>query len=68
MGKEEKEHPPSASPIRFRTSDGIQQLGFFIKDINKYVRNVNRWKDVDSGKWYDDRDVIGWEDIPSWPS
>ena len=34
--------------------------GFFVKDINKYIRNVNRWKDVSTGKWHDDSEVMAW--------
>ena len=41
--------------------DGEAHIGFYIKNINKYVTNVNRWKDVDSEEWYDDKDVEGWD-------
>ena len=57
------EYPPSTTPIRFITDDGEQHTGFFVKDINKYVRGVYRWKDVDTGQWYDDDEVLLWEDI-----
>lgn len=54
--------PPSTKRIRFKTKDGWH-IGFFIKDVNKYVRNVNRWKDAETKKWYDDNEVMEWKDI-----
>lgn len=67
-----KDYPPSTKPVFFLTKfvkdedtgDYVSgwHKGFFLKDANKYVRNVNRWKDTDEHKWYNDEDVIGWED------
>lgn len=53
-------HPASTKRIVFRTKDGVEHKGFFLKDANKYVRNVNRWKDTDTGAWHDDGEVIAW--------
>lgn len=53
--------PPSTKRIRFKTHDGEWHNGFFLKDANKFVRNVNRWKDTDTGRWYDDEEITEWE-------
>lgn len=53
--------PPSTKKVYFWTMDNEMHIGFFLKDANKYVRNVNRWKDTDSGQWYDDDEVLTWE-------
>lgn len=52
--------PPSTKRIRFKTKDGWH-VGFFLKDANKFVRNVNRWKDTETNRWYDG-DVFEWND------
>ena len=52
--------PPSPKHVRFRTSDGVIHNGFYLKDANKYVRDVNRWKDTESGKWFDNDEVVEW--------
>lgn len=62
----EKEYPPPTTPIKFTTKDGKEHNGFFVKDINKYIRNVNRFKDVDIGKWFDDDEVESWDEMPVW--
>ncbi|MBO7450878.1 MAG: hypothetical protein J6U54_10975 [Clostridiales bacterium] len=41
--------------------NGETHIGFYLKDINKYVTNVNRWKDIDSSIWFDDDEVEGWD-------
>lgn len=52
--------PPSTKNILFRTSDGKLHNGFYLKDANRYVRGVNRWKDTDLDAWFDDDVVIAW--------
>ena len=52
-----KSYPPSTTRVYFWTSDGQKHYGFFVKDINKYIKNVNRWKDEDKNIWFDDKDV-----------
>lgn len=52
--------PPSTKKIVFQTKDGVTHNGFFLKDANRYVRNVNRWKDTDTNVWYDDSEVISY--------
>ena len=52
--------PPSTKRVRFKTKDGVPHNGFYLKDANQFVRNVNRWKDTDTDKWYDGEDVIEW--------
>lgn len=53
--------PPSTKRVTFWTKGGVEHKGFFLKDANKFVRNVNRWKDEDTGKWYDDSEVTDWK-------
>ena len=57
----EYEYPASTAPVRFKTKDGKTHNGFYVKDINKHIRNVNRWKDKETNKWFDDIEVAGWE-------
>lgn len=52
--------PPSTKPIVFRTKDGRLHNGFYLKDANRYVRGVNRWKDTDLDVWFNDDDVTVW--------
>lgn len=56
-------NPPSTKRVIFWTKDGVKHKGFFLKDANKYVRNVNRWKDEYVGKWFDNAEVTCWERI-----
>lgn len=52
--------PPSTKPVEFRTIDGRLHRGFFLRDANKYVRGVNRWKDTELDAWFDDDRVTAW--------
>lgn len=61
-----KDHkPPSTQTVYFWTKEG-RHKGFFMKHANAFVRNVNRWKDDDTHKWYDNEEVTAWEYIPSY--
>ena len=73
MTKTEERHPASTKRVLFKTrfiwdpetgdaTSGWHE-GFYVKDANKYVRNVNRWKDTNTHEWYEDEDVIAWQDI-----
>lgn len=59
--KHNKTYPSSTRKIYFRTgsNEGWHE-GFYLKDVNRFVRNVNRWKDTKERKWYDDADVVEW--------
>ena len=46
--------------VRLRTGEVVE--AFYVKDINKYIRGVNRWKNVRTGKWMDDEQVVEWEE------
>ena len=62
--KQDKGYPPSSRKVYFRTgSDGDWHEGFYLKDANRYVRNVNIWKDTKERKWYDDADVVEWRAV-----
>ncbi len=52
--------PPSTKPVEFKTIDGKIHRGFFLRDANKYVRGVNRWKDTERDAWFDDDRVVAW--------
>ena len=68
----DKEHPPSTKRVLFKTQfvknedtgeyEAGWHEGFFLKDANKFVRNVNRWKDTNTHKWFNDEDVIDWRE------
>lgn len=51
--------PPSTKEVVFQTKDGWHR-GFYLRDANKYVRGVNRWKDTETEEWFDDEDVTAW--------
>lgn len=58
-------NPPSTKLVVFYTKnkDGGEDIfheGFFVKDINKHITNVNRWKDTVTDIWYDDDQVTYW--------
>lgn len=55
----DKKRPPSTRPVLFRTSEGWHR-GFYLKDVNKYVKGINRWKDTETGEWIQDEDVPEW--------
>ena len=50
--------PPSTKPVEFKTVDGKIHRGFFLRDANRYVRGVNRWKDTERDAWFDDDVVV----------
>ena len=52
--------PPSTKPVTFKTADGKLHNGFYLRDANRFVRGVNRWKDTDLDAWFDDDVVIAW--------
>ena len=66
-------YPASTKRVYFRTHfmqdeetgdwEAGWHYGFYLKDANKYVKGVHRWKDLDRHKWYDDKDVIEWMEI-----
>ena len=63
--KRPNKNPSSTKLVVFYTKneDGKEDIfheGFFVKDINKHIRNVKRWKDDVTGIWYDDDQVTYW--------
>ena len=48
--------------VEIMTRDGRRLLAAFLKDINKYVRNVDAWKMVNDGKYLADREVKAWRE------
>ena len=66
MTKTEERHPASTKRVLFKTrfiwdpetgdaTSGWHE-GFFVKGANK-------WKDTNIHEWYEDVDVIAWQDI-----
>lgn len=46
--------------VRLRSGEEVE--AFYVKDINKFVRGVSRWKIISTGKWIDDEQVVQWEE------
>ena len=63
----EKIHPPSTKIVIFQTIDGEEHHGFYVKDINKHITGVNRWKDANTEKWYDDKEISNWRYFKHYP-
>ena len=54
--------PRQHHTCRVRLRTGEITKAFYVRDINKYVRGVNRWK-LEDGKWVDDEQVVQWEEL-----
>ena len=63
----DKAHPPSTKIVIFWTEDGEEHRGFYVKNINKYISGVKRWKDVNTDIWYDDSEVTDWKYMEHYP-
>jgi len=58
-------YPVSGKSVLLKLSDGSVHEGHFIKNANKYVRNVNRYKVYKFGnKTIDSSEVVAWTEIP----
>lgn len=63
--REFNEYPPSTLMVRFYTNNGQAHIGFFLKNVNKYVTGINLWKDIYEDQWYDIDEVSDWEVLKS---
>ena len=54
------DEPPSGVPILFRLQNGSVLEGHYIKNANKYVKNVNRFRIHKSGRTVPILDVKAW--------
>ena len=53
--------PRQHKPCELRLTTGEITEGVYVKDINKYITGVNRWR-LSSGKWIDDEQVVQWRE------
>ena len=61
--------PKQLVPVLMILEDGSVEEGHWLKDINKYERNVNRWRIYRTRKTVPDNEVIAWvdmKDISEW--
>lgn len=54
--------PPQHEVVEVKLDDGTVAEASWLKDINKYIRNVNSWKLADSGKYVKDSKVKAWRE------
>lgn len=59
--KADGEKPPQHMPVLIRTADGQELTASYLKDVNKYVRNVNSWRKIKDGKYLPDKEVTEWK-------
>lgn len=52
--------PKQKIPVLIILTNGSMHEGHWIKDINKYERNVNRWRIYKTGKTVADEEVLAW--------
>lgn len=52
--------PPQHKIVMVQLQDGTILRASWLKDVNKYVRNVNSWCIMDTGNYIKDSEVIGW--------
>lgn len=55
-----EQKPPQHRVVDIMLKDGAVLNASFLKDINKYIRNVNRWRIIETGKYIDDKEVKQW--------
>lgn len=53
--------PPQHKIVTVQLQDGTILKASWLKDVNKYVRNVNSWRIIDTGNYIKDSEVIGWK-------
>lgn len=52
--------PKQKIPVFIILTNGEIYEGHWLKDINKYERNVNRWRIYKTGKTVADEEVLAW--------
>ena len=58
-------NPPSGVSILIKMADGSVHEGHFIKNANKYVRDVNRYRVYKFGKkTFGKEELNGWREMP----
>ena len=52
--------PKQAKPVLIVLADGSVHEGHYLKNANKYEKNVNRWRIYKTGKTVEDKEVVAW--------
>lgn len=52
--------PKQKVPVLIILTNGSVHEGHWLKDINKYKMNVNRWRIYKTGKTISDEEVLAW--------
>lgn len=55
--------PPQHKEVEILIKGGKVLKASWLKDINKYVRNVNSWHIIGTGNYIKDSEVIAWREI-----
>lgn len=55
--------PPQHKEVEILVRGGKVLRATWLKDVNKYVKNVNSWHIIGTGNYIKDSDVIGWRDV-----
>ena len=55
--------PKQGKPVLILLADGSIHEGHWLKNANRYERNVNRWRIYKTGKTVPDSEVIAWVDL-----
>lgn len=56
------EKPPQHKVVDIQLQDDTIVSASWLKDINKYLRNVNSWRIIETGKYVKDSEVKAWRD------
>lgn len=59
-----KELPPQGKDVLLLLNDGTVHEGRFLKNANKYVKDVNKFMVYREDKYVDMGDIIFWRDMP----
>ena len=57
-----KSKPPQHKEVEILVKGGEVLKASWLKDINKYVRNVNSWHIIGTGNYISDNAVIAWRE------
>ena len=58
-------YPPSGVSVLLKLKSGEVHEGHFIKNANKFVKNVNRYRIYKfDKKTIDESEVVGWAEMP----
>ena len=60
--------PPAGRQCEIKTVGGEVYEAVYVKDINRFLRDINRWRRTQEGltkkeKWIDDNKVVAWREL-----